>query len=156
MTCFVFYLFRLHNDNSISHDQFYTLPAIPKTGNCLSFCKISQDIKGFKGPSFPSRSLFLLHQTPTSSSYKNNSRFRNFSENGKIGKNTEEKDEFCNDIVWNAVAATNEIKTLSLSIILYVMYKNFISCMKTLCGSQIYLYDTLKHYAVFWFFIMFH
>ena len=41
---------------------------------------------------------FLLHLTPTtsklpsttSSSYKNNSRFRNSSGNGKIGKNTEE------------------------------------------------------------------
>ena len=94
----VFYLFnfRRHNDNSISHDWFYRAHCLPfPRWNCLSFCKISQHIKGLKvqiktipSTSFPSStdSLFLFRQTPTSSSYKNNSGFGTFRETGKSGK----------------------------------------------------------------------
>ena len=75
----MFYLFRL----TIIR---FPLSAFLNPGNRLSFCKISQEIKGYKVqikmmPSFQSRSLFLLHQTSTC--YKYNSRFWNFSGNGK-------------------------------------------------------------------------
>ena len=62
--------------------------------NCLSFCKVSQDIKELKVqiktiPSFPSRSLFLLR--PPEGATKTTPVFGTFWETGKIGINTEEE-----------------------------------------------------------------
>ena len=53
-------------------------------------------IKTIPSTSFPniSDSLFLLRQTPTSSSYKNNSSFGTFWETGKTLKNKKKKTNF--------------------------------------------------------------
>ena len=74
-----------------------TLPAFPKPWNCLSFCKISQHIKGLKVqiktiPSifttiyfFPKHIRFTISTSPDThqQQLQKQFRFRNFSGNGK-------------------------------------------------------------------------
>ena len=71
-------------------------PALPKPGNCVSLSGLKVRIKTM--PSFPSisdHSFYFTRQPPAT---ETTLVFGTFRETGKIGKNTEEKDEFCNEI----------------------------------------------------------